>query len=184
MTPIRPSRPAALVRIPATVVALLGLLAAVVGVAAIRSQRVHDLLVIVATAGPTLLACGAIGAVAAIVARRPILAICCTLAVLAVLAGTWTYIPLYRANPARRCRVLSVRAGPADQYLHGSRLPDFAGNLVRDERIDVVTIEELTPDAVDRLRRAGFEDTSPHRLLDPRPGGGGAAEVTFSAVGP
>ena len=45
---------------------------------------------------------------------------------------------------------------------------------VRSRRVDVLALEELTDDAVDRLRAAGLERELGHHVLEPLPGSSGA----------
>lgn len=45
--------------------------------------------------------------------------------------------------------------------------------LVRRHRVDVLALQELTPEAVARLDRAGLREVLPHRVLAARPGGEG-----------
>ncbi len=46
--------------------------------------------------------------------------------------------------------------------------------LVRDHDVDVLSLQELTPEAVPRLRAAGLLDRLPQRILDPRAGARGS----------
>jgi endonuclease/exonuclease/phosphatase (EEP) superfamily protein YafD len=46
-------------------------------------------------------------------------------------------------------------------------------DLVRRHRVDVLAVEELTPEAVRRLDAAGLRRLLPHRDVDARPGAGG-----------
>ena len=46
-------------------------------------------------------------------------------------------------------------------------------SLVRRHRVDVLTLQEMTPEAIERLDRAGLQELLPHRALEPRPGGAG-----------
>lgn len=46
--------------------------------------------------------------------------------------------------------------------------------LVRERRVDVVSLQELTADAVERLDAAGLGAVLPHRVFQPERGGGGA----------
>ncbi|WP_424183994.1 endonuclease/exonuclease/phosphatase family protein [Actinokineospora sp. G85] len=45
--------------------------------------------------------------------------------------------------------------------------------LVRDARVDVLVLQELTPAAVTALDQEGLADLLPHRVLRPKPGGAG-----------
>lgn len=47
-------------------------------------------------------------------------------------------------------------------------------NLVRQQRVDVLVMPELTPDAASKLDDAGLAEALPYRVFDDRPGGDGA----------
>lgn len=157
-----------------TALAVLGLAAAACGLVAMHSRFDHDIVVIGAAAAPALLAAGTVAAVVALLARRRILALTC---VLVVVAGAWTYVPLFRANPAP-----DIGSAPTIRLLQtnitvGGADPVALTTLARDRGVDIVTVQELTDAAVIALREAGFEDLFPHRLLDPYPGGGGGSGI-------
>lgn len=104
-----------------------------------------------------------------------------TLAVGIVVVGvaTSTQIPLYLRNPpdlssldaGGEIRLLqaNIRLGEAD-------LPDLV-QQIRDRRIDVLTVEELTDGAVADLERAGIDGLLPHQYLMPKPSGGGGTGI-------
>lgn len=103
------------------------------------------------------------GTVVAAACRSRLVAVA-GLAVSAVFAGT--QLPLYVGGPgvdgpAVPLVVLTsnLRFGDADE--------DQLVSLVRDRSVDVLTVQELTPDAVDRLREAGLEDLLPFSQLAP-----------------
>ncbi|OFV73552.1 endonuclease/exonuclease/phosphatase family protein [Rhodococcus erythropolis] len=82
-----------------------------------------------------------------------------------------TYPDLSRLDAGSEIRLLqaNIRLGEAD-------LPDLAQQL-RDRRIDVLTVEELTDDAVAGLERAGITGLLPHQYLMPKPSGGGGTGI-------
>ncbi|ASO17990.1 endonuclease/exonuclease/phosphatase (EEP) superfamily protein YafD [Actinoalloteichus hoggarensis] len=97
----------------------------------------------------------------------------------ALIAGLLTVlmaaVVLPRATPDARAfvqgesvRVLSLnmRYGTADA--------DVLVDLVRERRIDVLSLQELTPTAVDALTEAGVDEELPHHVLDARTGAPGA----------
>lgn len=81
----------------------------------------------------------------------------------------WT-VPYYVGQappPGTTVTVMTanLRLGQADA--------DAVVRLVRDQHVDVLATEELTDDAVRRLRAAGLEDLLPHSDLDPAGGAEG-----------
>lgn len=91
---------------------------------------------------------------------------------LAVVAGAfWTQLPLFVADG-------HAGNGPPLTVLQSNLLFGAADlgavlALVRDERADVLTVQELTAEAAAGLEAAGLATELPHRYLDARPGGGG-----------
>ena len=64
----------------------------------------------------------------------------------------------------------------SDIDLGEADLPDLAQQIC-DRRIDVLTVEELTDDAVAGLERAGITGLLPHQYLMPKPSGGGGTGI-------
>ncbi|MFF0542161.1 endonuclease/exonuclease/phosphatase family protein [Nocardia thailandica] len=86
--------------------------------------------------------------------------------VLAVLVPAW--IPTTEDGDGPEIMVLQ------SNILFGGADPAAVTAIVRDHRVDVATIDELTDAAVVRLRAAGLEAELPYRYLEPaRDGGGG-----------
>ncbi len=101
--------------------------------------------------------------------RRILLSIIAAAVVAASLAVQVSWYYLGRPTDVgafQEIRVLSsnLRYGQAD--------PAFVVSLAK-ENADVVTVSELTPEAVQRLKRSGIESTFPYANLDPKPGPGG-----------
>lgn len=69
-------------------------------------------------------------------------------------------------GPHLRIMAANLRAGLADAHT----LVD----LVRKHKVDVLTMPELTPDAVSALDRAGLSKVLPYTVFDDRPGGDGS----------
>ena len=69
-------------------------------------------------------------------------------------------------GPALRVVTLNAFFGRADT---GEVL-----DLIRRSRADVLSIQELTPDAARRLEHAGLTRLLPHTVIDPRPGAAGS----------
>ncbi|MFC8044413.1 endonuclease/exonuclease/phosphatase family protein [Nocardia sp. NPDC057353] len=91
---------------------------------------------------------------------------------LAVLAGAcWTQLPLFVTDGhAGNGPPLTVLQS---NLLFGEADTEAVRALVRDERVDVLTVQELTAEAATRLDAAGLATDLPHRYLEARPGGGG-----------
>lgn len=122
-------------------------------------------LVVVATAAaPVLMAGAAVAVVAFLLAGRPLaaaLAVALSVAVVAVES------PLFVAGepPADSS---PIRVLTANIYL-GQADPDQLVERARAENADVVALQELTPEAVERLSAAGMDTTFPYHSLDARP---------------
>lgn len=105
-------------------------------------------------------------------ARQRALAAAC---VLIAGAGVWSQLPLFvgTSHPPVAADGLTVRLMQANIFL-GQADAGAIVRTVQDERVDLLTVVELTPDAVGRLKAAGLERTLPYSFLSPRTGGGGA----------
>jgi endonuclease/exonuclease/phosphatase (EEP) superfamily protein YafD len=57
---------------------------------------------------------------------------------------------------------------------YGQGDPTTVMRLAHEHRVDVLSLQELTPEAVRRLDRAGARDAFPYRVLDARPGAHGS----------
>lgn len=93
-----------------------------------------------------------------------------------VLAGVgWTLVPPYlpdsRAADGPELVVLqsNLYFGEAD--------PAAVVATVRDNDVDVLTLNELTFDAVEMLRAAGLDEALPHSYLEPTHAGGGGTAI-------
>ena len=72
------------------------------------------------------------------------------------------------ARAARSCACMTANAR------RGSVPPQALVDLVRRERVDVLAVQELTPQLADGLERAGLDDVLPHGAIGPgRRGGSG-----------
>ncbi len=130
-----------------------------------------------ASLGPYLLLGTVAGAIAAALARRPVLL---ASALVVVAAGAWTLGPLYlpgvpgdgpdaASGPTIRVMQANLMVGQADS--------DALVRTVRERQIDVLTVQELTDGAVAALQVAGLDDLLPHRFLAPTPTGGAGAGI-------
>lgn len=89
-----------------------------------------------------------------------------------VLAGVlWTQIPLYvpDSNAATGTELTVLQTN----LLFGGADTGAVVTAVREQRVDVLTVDELTPDSVARLTASGIDTLLPYHYLDPGPGGGG-----------
>ncbi|WP_410666548.1 endonuclease/exonuclease/phosphatase family protein [Amycolatopsis sp. cmx-4-68] len=66
----------------------------------------------------------------------------------------------------------------ASNLLYGQADPKAVVDLVREQRIDVLNLVELTPRAVDGLTAAGLFQLLPNRVLHPAPGAFGSGIVS------
>jgi endonuclease/exonuclease/phosphatase (EEP) superfamily protein YafD len=144
------------------------LAAAVVGLIAHLLDCAWLPIVVVATFAPYLLACAVPSGLLFLAGRAwPMAAVSAAVLVVALVLE----LPLYIAT-----------GGPAD----GMRLTMLTANLryghadaaalvatVRSKHVDVLTLQELTPDEVARLQAAGLERELPAHELDARPGAAG-----------
>lgn len=117
--------------------------------------------------------------------------------------AAWSLIPLGSAVALRRWpaavagamaalaligavapRALTDHAGPSHgpvlrvltaNLLAGAADPAALVRLVRDERVDVLALQEFTPDAEAELDRLGLTESLPHKQTNPEPGTTGSA---------
>lgn len=122
------------------------------------------------TAGVPITVVGsAVAVVVALAARRWILA---GVGAVVVAAGVWTQIPLWVADDApdgaRVTMVQSnIRLGAGDV--------DAVAAVARDSDADLVTLNEVTPEAAERIERSPLATLMPYRYVEPGAGGVGAA---------
>lgn len=93
---------------------------------------------------------------------------------LAVIALALAVLPREIGEPetvpgGQPVRVLTVNLGVG--YAHA----DQVAELARSRDVDLVAVQELTPEAADELDRAGFATDYPHRILQPDTGATGGA---------
>jgi endonuclease/exonuclease/phosphatase (EEP) superfamily protein YafD len=156
-------------RIALTVIAGLGVIAALTGVVAHYRPPHRPVLLGVSAFAPYLMLAAPVALVLLLVCRRWIVAI--APAVLTAL-WLWTQVPLYISAdpPAHAGDVVTMtsnlRLGEAD--------PNAVVTAAREHRADLLMLEELTPDEQQRLVAAGLDRLLPYHVSDPR----GAAEGT------
>ncbi|WP_030521129.1 endonuclease/exonuclease/phosphatase family protein [Nocardia rhamnosiphila] len=86
-------------------------------------------------------------------------------AALVAAAAAWTQVPLYLGHPG-------TADGPELTVMQANLLFDGADpraliQEVRDRKVGVLTVNELTPAAVEDLGRAGLDQVLPYRYLSP-----------------
>ncbi|PXX71105.1 endonuclease/exonuclease/phosphatase (EEP) superfamily protein YafD [Nocardia tenerifensis] len=136
--------------------------AGAVGVGLHFSRSGFRPLVLAASGAPYLMAGSLLGAAAFAATRRWRGA---AVAVVVVAAAIWTQVPLYVGGSGDE-------SGPEVRVMQANLLFDGADpralvDEVRARRIAVLTVNELTPAAVDALGRAGLNELLPHRYLSP-----------------
>ncbi len=153
------------------VLVVLGWLAVLIGLVGVGlhwtdSQRKP--VVILASFAPYLMTAGIVGLLALALARNWIGT---AAAGLVVGAAFWTQLPAYVASGA-------AADGPKLTVMQSNIL--FGGGdvtaLVREvgERdVDILTVDELTPEGLGRLSAAGLDTRLPYRYVEPGPGGSG-----------
>lgn len=118
---------------------------------------------------PVLIALGIVGLVLLIASRAWM---CAVVAAVIVVIGIGTQVPLFLGTPeARSASDLTVMQ--ANIYL-GQADAASVVREVRERRVDILTVVELTDAAIGRLDAAGIAGTLPYRFVVPRSGGGGA----------
>jgi endonuclease/exonuclease/phosphatase (EEP) superfamily protein YafD len=86
-------------------------------------------------------------------------------------------VPRVAASEQREVHGKTLRV-LASNLLYGQADPKAIVDLVREQRIDVLNLVEMTPRAVDGLTAAGLFETLPHRVLHPAPGAFGSGIVS------
>lgn len=153
---------------------VLGAVCLVVGIAGITAHfldPVSTTAAIVASFTPLAVLSAVVAGVLFTASRRWV-AVAVTVVVTGI--GVWSQVPLYRAHAATidsaaadlRLMQANIMLGQAD--------PAALVDTVRAERVDVLTVIELTRGAVTRLDDAGLRELLPYAVTFPRGGGGGA----------
>ena len=146
-----------------TVIGVLAVGVAVVGLVARYMPIRNDALLVVAAASPYLMAAGPVGMILLAIGRQwvpTVLAACLCVVMVGVQLPRYVG-PKTGGPPAAAVRVMSanLRYGQAD--------PHALVALARDSA-DVLVVQEMTPRAASGLSAAGVDDTFPHRVIDPR----------------
>lgn len=151
----------------AALVAVCGAVAGLTGLLLAHTRPTGDALVAAAVFAPLLIAAAALGAVVGAAARAWVPA---ALAAAVALAGAGTFGPLYLGGQGGGGGLTVMTA---NLYL-GRADPSALVATVAQHQVDVLTVQELTPEAEAALREAGLEALLPRRVLVPLPGGRGA----------
>lgn len=133
----------------------------------VSATRVEPILAVTA-AVPMLLVLGIVVAVVSLFAwRGKGLAIFGVLTVVAVGLGGWTQLPQYTSGPAVDGDAIRVMTS---NILIGQGDVDEVAQVAHDSSIDVLAIEELTAEAVDRIDRSSIAQDLPYRFVVPGAG--------------
>jgi endonuclease/exonuclease/phosphatase (EEP) superfamily protein YafD len=151
-----------LVRVGVGVLGWTATLAGGAGVALHFSRSWSRVLVLAASGAPYLMGAALVGTVAFVAMRRWVSA---GVAVVVVAAAVWTQAPLYvhRSGGVEGPAVMVMQAN----LLFDGADPGALVDQVRARNIGVLTVNELTPAAVEGLGRAGLDQVLPYRYLSP-----------------
>jgi endonuclease/exonuclease/phosphatase family metal-dependent hydrolase len=120
---------------------------------------------------PYLAATSAVPLVVALLLRRRMLSLVSTVAMVALVLAV---LPRARSGPGPAIHDgIALHVMTANLY-EGRGDPRTVVRLVREHRIDVLSLQELTPQEVARLDAAGLRRLLPYRVLDARPGANGS----------
>ncbi|MFF3225810.1 endonuclease/exonuclease/phosphatase family protein [Nocardia suismassiliense] len=150
------------IRIGVHLLAWSATLAGIAGIGLHFSRSGFEVLVLAASGAPYLMACALLGAVAFAATRYWIGA---AVAVVVLAGALWTQAPLY-VGGSGEAGEHSVSAMQANLLFDGAD-PRALVDEVRARNIAVLTVNELTPSAVEDLGRAGLDQLLPHRYLSP-----------------
>lgn len=157
----------------AAVIGGVGIASGLAALVAFQSGASTNLVIVTASFAPFLLVVTIVGAVVTAATRQWILL---GASALLLILGGWAFGPLWvggapgsnaaPTGPSIRVMQSNIMVGSAD--------PTALVQSIRDENVDVLTVQELTEPAVTALREAGLEDVLPYTFLKPRDGGNGA----------
>ena len=157
------------------ILAVLGAVAAVVAAAGIAAHYiglVNTMVARIASFTPLFVILAMVAVLMLSAARQRVRTV---LAVVIAVVGVWSQIPLFTrtdtgqpATDSVSVRLLqaNIRLGEADV---GALM-----QTVIDEDVDVLTVIELTPEALQRLSAAGITETLPYSFVRPGSSGSGA----------
>jgi endonuclease/exonuclease/phosphatase (EEP) superfamily protein YafD len=143
---------------------LLGLLAALIGLAARHIPLSSHPVMIVAAAAPYLAAAAPIAALLLLLGRRWLLFI---VAVIVTAGAVLVYLPRYQAPAASSQQAVDVRVLTTNLGMGQANSADFVA-LARDSA-DIVAVQEMTQGAATGLSTAGMDAAFPYRVIVPAP---------------
>ncbi|MFD3591201.1 endonuclease/exonuclease/phosphatase family protein [Nocardia sp. NPDC058640] len=146
--------------------------AAVVGIVLHVVDWQQKWMVLLASGAMWLMLAGVVGLVLMLVARGWRSSGAAAL----VLAGAaWLVVPSYipEAEAADGPELVVLQSN----ILFGLADPAFLTATVRDNNVDVLTVEELTIDSIAGLRKAGLEEQLPYFYVEPTQSGGGGTGI-------
>lgn len=151
-----------MVRVGVNLLAWSATLAGAAGVALYFSRSWSRMLVLAASGAPYLMSSALVGAVVFVAMRHWSGA---AVAIIVVATAVWTQAPLYigRSGDDDGHPVLAMQAN----LLFDGADPRALVDQVRARNIALLTVNELTPAAVEDLGRAGLDQLLPHRYLSP-----------------
>ncbi|MEV0358742.1 endonuclease/exonuclease/phosphatase family protein [Nocardia sp. NPDC050697] len=149
-------------RVGAEVAGWAAVLAAATGVALHVSPVAARLPVLAAALAPYLML-GAVVAVLLFAGLRSWAGV--VVAVLVAGVAAWTQAPLFHGEPATGSGP-ELTVAQANLLFDGADPAAFVG-LVRERAVDLLTVNELTPAALDGLTAAGLDALLPHRYVAP-----------------
>jgi endonuclease/exonuclease/phosphatase (EEP) superfamily protein YafD len=155
-------------RVGRVIVRFIGVAGVLVGAAGLFAFFTGHL-ILLASFVPVLLCVALVGTVVLAAVRNWGLA---AVGAIVVVVGIVTQAPLFVANSPVVTDGPSVRLMQANLEL-GEADPGAVVDMVRNRDVDILTVEELTDEAVDGLRRAGLEQLLPQQFLAPYTLGGG-----------
>jgi endonuclease/exonuclease/phosphatase (EEP) superfamily protein YafD len=124
---------------------------------------------VLAVGAPYISLSSVAGVVVAVSCRRLVLSICAVAVMTVALAVQISWYFLDR--PANIGAYQNIRV-LSSNLRHGQADPAFFVRLATDNA-DVITVSELTPDEVERLKRSGIDNAFPYSHVIPAPGAGG-----------
>ncbi|MFY2790164.1 endonuclease/exonuclease/phosphatase family protein [Rhodococcus sp. MALMAid1271] len=151
----------------------MGIVTGLVGLGAFYTDTRVNVLIGLASFVPLMFLAVAVGALVALIGRRWILA---GVSAVVLAVGAFSYAPLYVADAAPNSDGVRLRVMQANLMV-GQADPTAVAGQARENSVDVVTVQELTDEAVIGLRNAGMEQLFPYRYLRPYAGGGGGAGI-------
>ena len=150
-------------KVPQTAIGLVALAIAGCAFASRYVSITSHAVLIMAALSPYVMLCAPVSAALLIWGRRWFLAVA---ALALTVAAVAVQLPLYLKSDASRTTGLEIRVISANIY-EGTADPQPLVEAAQ-AQADVIAFQELTPQAVDRLSRAGLDATFPYRWLDAR----------------